>query len=141
MSFEFRTREINLEQEIIKRDKEKDLLKKKLNQVEIDRLRFEIAQMQLTAKDRMREIKEWSQFKKKYNDGTFDDKNVDTHQLETLGKVYKNKRNTLTPYSPQPEVFNVLGQDISITRVQGERKKLEQEKKKALNDASTSKKT
>ena len=141
MSFEFREREINLEQEIIKRDKEKDLLKKKLNQVEIDRLRFEIAQMQLTAKDRMREIKEWSQFKKKYNDGTFDDKNVDTHQLETLGKVYKNKRNTLTPYSPQPEVFNVLGQDISITRVQGERKKLEQEKKKALNDASTSKKT
>ena len=141
MSFEFRTREINLEQEIIKRDKEKDLLKKKLNQVEINRFRFEIAQMQLTAKDRMREIKEWSQFKKKYNDGTFDDKNVDTHQLETLGKVYKNKRNTLTPYSPQPEVFNVLGQDISITRVQGERKKLEKEKKKALNDASTSKKT
>jgi len=136
MSFEFREHEVEMEQEIIKRDKEKDKLKKKLNQIKIDRLKFSIAQMQLTAKDRMREIKEWSRFKKRYNDGTFDTENVDTHQLESLGKVYNNKKNTLTPYSSQPEAFNILGQQISITRVQEERKKLEQKKKKAVDDLS-----
>ena len=100
-----------------------------------------MANMQLIAKDRMREITEWSRFKKVYNDGTFDDKDVNTHQLESFGKIYQNKKNTLTPYSSQPEVFNILGQKMSILRVQEERLKLEQEEKKALDDVSTSKKT
>ena len=134
MSFDFRKDEIKLAQEKIKRDKEKNKLKKKLNQIEIDRLLFGIAQMQLTAKDRMRELKEWSRLKKKYNDGTFDTTNVDAHQIESLGKVYDNKKNTITPYSSQPEVFNILGQQRSIARVKKERKQLEQLKKKVLHD-------
>jgi hypothetical protein len=141
LSFQYREHEIQLEQDKKKRDKTKDKLAKKLIQVEIDRKVYAMANMQLIAKDRMREIKEWSKFKKIYNDGTFDDQDVNTHQLESFGKVYQNKKNTLTPYSSQPEVFNILGQKMSILRVQQERLKLEQEEKKALDDASTSKKT
>jgi len=45
--------------------------------------------MQLVAAHRMREVTEWSNFKKIYNDGTFDDKNVDTHQLLSYKKIMK----------------------------------------------------
>ena len=40
--------------------------------------------MQLVARDRMREIKLWSMYKKKYDDGSFDTKDVNTHQLRIL---------------------------------------------------------
>ena len=97
------------------------LLKKELIQVEIDQKTYGKATMQLVAAHRMREVTEWSNFKKIYNDGTFDDKNVDTHQLLSYKKIMKNRQNTLTPGSSQPEVFNVLGQMQTIERVEEER--------------------
>ena len=138
-SFEFREKEVELEQERRKMSKEKDKLEKKKIQIQIDRILFFMANMQLTAKDRMRELKEWSRFKKKYDDGTFDTQSVDTNQLESLEKIYANKKNTMTPYASQPEVFNILGQKMSIERVKEERLKLDYTKKKAL-DAPPSKK-
>ena len=90
--------------------------------------------MQLVASHRMREVTEWSHFKKIYNDGTFDDKNVDTHQLLSYKKIMKNRKNTLTPGSSQPEVFNVLGQMQSIERIEEERKALGHEPKKAISE-------
>ena len=90
--------------------------------------------MQLVAAHRMREVTEWSNFKKIYNDGTFDDKNVDTHQLLSYKKIMKNRKNTLTPGSSQPEVFNVLGQMQSIERIEEERKALSHEQKKAISE-------
>ena len=46
----------------------------------------------------------------------------------------KNRKNTLTPGSSQPEVFNVLGQMQSIERIEEERKALGYEKKKAISE-------
>ena len=45
-------------------------------------------------------------------------------------KIMKNRQNTLTPGSSQPEVFNVLGQMQTIERVEEERKALGHEKRK-----------
>ena len=90
--------------------------------------------MQLVASHRMREVTEWSNFKKIYNDGTFDTNNVDTHQLLSYKKIMKNRKNTLTPGSSQPEVFNVLGQLQTIERVEEERKALGHETKKAISE-------
>ena len=73
--------------------------------------------MQLVARDRMREIKLWSKFKKKFDDGSFDTKDVNTHQLHSYHLTMKNKAETLTSGSSQPEVFNVLGQLQSIERI------------------------
>ena len=46
----------------------------------------------------------------------------------------KNRKNTLTPGSSQPEVFNVLGQMQSIERIEEERTALGHEKKKAISE-------
>ena len=132
LSFEYRKNEIEIKQLEKKRDEEKDELERELHQIEIDQKTFGKAGMQLTAIDRMREISEWSNFKKIYNDGTFDTKNVNTHQLESYGKVFRNRKNTLTQGSSQPEVFNVLGQLQTTERVQQERKQIEGTKREAL---------
>jgi hypothetical protein len=66
----------------------------------------------------MRELKMWSKLKKEYDDGTFDTKDVNEHQLDSYSKIMQNKAKTLTEGSSQPEVFNVLGQLKTIERVQ-----------------------
>ena len=136
LSFDYRKNDVELEQKEQELEKEKDPLKQKLIKIEIDQKTYGKANMQLVARDRMREISEWSSFKKIYNDGTFDTKNVDTHQLESFSKLFKNKKNTLTPGSSQPEVFNVLGQLQTTERVVEERKaaQLNQEKRKAIEE-------
>ena len=55
--------------------------------------------------------------KKEFDDGTFDTKDVNRHQLESYHHIMKNKAETLTSGSSQPEVFNVLGQLKTIERV------------------------
>tara|TARA_R110000824_G_scaffold82371_3_gene206423 strand:- start:159 stop:845 length:687 start_codon:yes stop_codon:yes gene_type:complete len=134
LSFDYRKNDVELEQKELELEKEEDLLKQKLIKIEIDQKIYSKANMQLVAKDRMREISEWSTFKKLYNDGTFDTKNVDTHQLESFGKIFKNKKNTLTPGSSQPEVFNVIGQLQTTERVVEERKALGHQEKKAIEE-------
>ena len=134
LSFDYRKNDVELEQKEQELEKEKDPLKQKLIKIEIDQKTYGKANMQLVARDRMREISEWSTFKKLYNDGTFDTKNVDTHQLESFGKIFKNKKNTLTPGSSQPEVFNVLGQLQTTERVVEERKALGHQEKKAIEE-------
>ena len=134
LSFDARKNDIEIKQKQKELEEEKDELKKELIQVEIDQKTYSKASMQLVASHRMREVTEWSNFKKIYNDGTFDTKNVDTHQLLSYKKVMKNRKNTLTPGSSQPEVFNVLGQLQTIERVEEERKALGHEQKKAISE-------
>ena len=137
LSFDARKNDIEIKQKQKELEEETDPLKKELIQIEIDQKTYSKATMQLVASHRMREVTEWSNFKKIYNDGTFDDKNVDTHQLLSYKKIMKNRKNTLTPGSSQPEVFNVLGQVQTIERVEEERQALGHEKRKAISETPT----
>ena len=117
LSIDYRRTEVKIKRLQEKLEKEEDPLKKELLQIDIDEKVYGKASMQLVARDRMREIKLWSKFKKKFDDGSFDTKDVNTHQLESYHHIMKNKAETLTSGSSQPEVFNVLGQLKSIERV------------------------
>tara|TARA_R110000803_G_scaffold86142_1_gene152514 strand:- start:209 stop:883 length:675 start_codon:yes stop_codon:yes gene_type:complete len=130
LSFDARRAEIKLQK--LKKDleKEKDPLEKELIQIDIDEKIFSIANTQLTAKDRMREIKLWSTLKKELNDGTFDTKNVNTHQLDSYHEVYKNRIGSLTPGTSQAEVFNARGQFETLERQKKEKGLLTNEFKK-----------
>ena len=96
---------------------EKDEYKLEKYLIDLDEARYGLANMQLVARDRMREIKLWSTLKKEFDDGSFDTKDVNKHQLESYHHIMKNKAETLTSGSSQPEVFNVLGQLKTIERV------------------------
>ena len=117
LSFDARRNEVKLKKLKQKLETEKDPIKRELLQVDIDEKTYSVANMQLVARDRMREIKLWSTLKKEFNDGTFDTKDVNRHQLDSYHLIMKNKAETLTSGSSQPEVFNVLGQLQTIERV------------------------
>jgi hypothetical protein len=78
----------------------------------------------------------WSKLKKEFNDGSFDTKNVNTHQLESYAKIMHNKSKTLTEGSSQPEVFNVIGQLETIKRVKKDGE-LEHKPKKTISNKET----
>jgi hypothetical protein len=132
LSFDYRRAEVKIKRLQEKLDKEEDPLKRELLQIDIDEKIYNKASMQLVARDRMREIKLWSKFKKKFDDGSFDTKDVNTHQLHSYHLTMKNKAETLTEGSSQPEVFNVLGQLQSIERIKKENGQLEQTKTNKL---------
>ena len=117
LSFDCRRNEVKLKRLEQKLEKEEDPIKRELYQIDIDEKRYGLANMQLVARDRMREIKLWSSLKKEFDDGSFDTKDVNRHQLDSYHLIMKNKAETLTSGSSQPEVFNVLGQLKSIERV------------------------
>src|SRR6056300_985117 len=134
LSFDARRNEVKLKRLQEKLKTEEDPLKRELLQIDIDEKTYSVANMQLVARDRMREIKLWSVLKKEFNDGSFDDKDVNTHQLDSYHLIMKNKADTLTSGSSQPEVFNVLGQLQTIERVKKSGEMIYNKKEKLTND-------
>tara|TARA_R100001369_G_scaffold21596_3_gene39249 strand:+ start:1196 stop:1879 length:684 start_codon:yes stop_codon:yes gene_type:complete len=134
LSFDARRNEVKLKKLKQKLETEKDPLKIELLQIDIDEKTYSVANMQLVARDRMREIKLWSTLKKEFNDGSFDTKDVNTHQLDSYHIIMKNKAETLTSGSSQPEVFNVLGQLKTIERVKKSGEMIYNKKEQLTND-------
>ena len=134
LSFDARRNEVKLKRLEEKLLKEEDPLKRELLQIDIDEKTYSVANMQLVARDRMREIKLWSVLKKEFNDGSFDDKDVNSHQLDSYHLIMKNKAETLTAGSSQPEVFNVLGQLQTIERVKKSGEMIYNKKEQLTND-------
>ena len=132
LSFDYRRNEVKIKRLEKKLAEETDPLKQELHQIDLDEKIYSRAGMQLVARDRMREIKLWSMYKKKYDDGSFDTKDVNKHQLDSYHLVMKNKAETLTSGSSQPEVFNVLGQLQSIERIKKDHAQIEATKKPIL---------
>ena len=134
LSFEARRNEVKLKKLKQKIKLEKDPIKQELLQIDIDEKTYSVANMQLVARDRMREIKLWSTLKKEFNDGSFDTKDVNRHQLDSYAIIMKNKAETLTSGSSQPEVFNVLGQLQTIERVKKSGEMIYNKKEQLTND-------
>ena len=117
LSFDCRRTEAKVKWLEKKIETEQDEYKLEKYKIDLDEARYSLANMQLVARDRMREIKLWSTLKKEFDDGSFDTKDVNRHQLDSYHHIMKNKAETLTSGSSQPEVFNVLGQLKTIERV------------------------
>jgi len=131
LSFDYRRNEAKIKQLQKKLETETDEYKRELYQIDLDEKIYGKANMELVAKDRLREIKLWSKFKAEYDDGSFDTKNVNTHQFESLAQIMEHKKNSITPVSSQAEVFNVLSQVDTIDRIKKE-KQLGNDKKEQL---------
>ena len=117
LSFDYRRNEAKITWLEKKIDKEEDEYKKTKYQIDRDEAIFAKASMEKVAKHRMREIKMWSKLKKEFNDGSFNDKDVNVHQLESYGLQYYEKAKSLNANSNEAEVFNVMGQLQSLQRI------------------------
>ena len=117
LSFDYRRNDAKIKYLEKKITVEKDEYKLTKLEIDLDEARFGKASMEKTAKHRMREIKMWSKLKSEFNDGSFNDKDVNEHQLESYYRMYRNKAENLTQNTPEAEVFNIVGQLSSLERI------------------------
>ena len=136
LSFDYRRNEAKIKWLEDKVDKEQDEYKQTKYQIDLDECRFGKASMEKVAKHRMREIKMWSKLKSEFNDGSFNDKDVNQHQLESYGLQYHEKAKTLNDNSTDSEIFNVMGQLQSLQRIKksGELENSYKEKEQITQD-------
>jgi hypothetical protein len=136
LSFDYRRNEAKIKWLEKKLDKEEDEYKATKYQIDLDEARFGKASMEKVAKHRMREIKMWSKLKKEFNDGSFNDKDVNQHQLESYGIMYADKAKGITKGTSEAEVFNIMGQLRSLQRIKasGELENKTEKKEQITND-------
>jgi len=133
LSFEYRRNQakINKLQEQVRTEEDEH---EKVNfEIDLDECRFNKASMERQAHHRMREIKMWSKLKKEFDDGSFNTKDVNQHQLESYGRQYAIKAKNLTENSDDADKFNVLGQLESLQRIKKSGELLSNEEKEKLN--------
>ena len=133
LSFEYRRNQakINKLEEQIRTEEDEH---EKVNfEIDLDECRFNKASMERQAHHTMREIKMWSKLKKEFDDGSFDTKDVNQHQLESYGRQYAIKAKNLTENSDEADKFNVLGQLESLQRIKKSGELLSNEEKEKLN--------
>ena len=117
LSFDYRRNDAKIKWLTKKLETETDEYKLECFKIDLVEKIYSKANMELVAIDRMREINMWSKLKLEFDDGSFNTKDVNQHQLESYHQVYLNKVKSLTPGSSQPEVFNAMGQLQTIERV------------------------
>ena len=132
LSFDARKNAVEIKKLQKKIKNEKDPLERDLLEIEMEQKIYDQASMELVAKHRMREVASWAKLKKEFNDGSFDDQDVNTHQAESYTHRLEQMRKTITPGTTQPEVFNVLGQIETLKRVRQSGELLPQTKKKKI---------
>lgn len=111
LSFDYRRNKIEqlkLQKNI---ESEEDDLERDLLQIDLEEKQFGQLNMDQTAKDRMREIRLWSQLMTECieADSEFDTENVDTHQLISYGLRFEEQMKNIGNASPS-EMANLVGQ-------------------------------
>ena len=117
LSFDYRRNDAKIKWLEKKIGKEEDEYKATKYQIDLDECKFAKASMEKVAKHRMREIKMWSKLKGEFNDGSFNDKDVNQHQLESYYKMYLGKAKNMNNNTPESEAFNIMGQLRSLERI------------------------
>jgi Xaa-Pro aminopeptidase len=118
---------------------EKDDLEQELLEIELEQKLWEKQERERNGADRVREIEHWSRIKKELDDGSFDTKDVNVHQKETLKLQLQERAKNLTPGSSQGETLNVIGplktidEDFKNQLEAQEKMVLEANKRQALN--------
>ena len=139
LSFDYRRNEAKIKWLEKKTESEQDEYKLTKYQIDLDEAKFGKASMEKTAKHRMREIKMWSNLKVEFNDGSFNDKDVNQHQLESYGMQYAEKAKSLNANSSEAETFNIMGQLQSLQRIKksGELENKTEKKKQITQDGNS----
>ena len=117
LSFDYRRNDAKIKWLEKKIKDERNEYKYTKYEIDLDEARFGKASMEKVAKHRMREIKMWSRLKIEFNDGSFNDKDVNQHQLESYHRMYAGKAKSITNNTPEAEVFNIVGQLRSLERI------------------------
>lgn len=109
LSFEYRKNEVEIKKLQRKIEKEQDDLEKELLQIELEQKLYSRSNMELVAKDRIRELDLWSKLKAELDDGSFDTQDVNTHQKESVMISLENRAKMIGPAADPAEIMNIVG--------------------------------
>jgi hypothetical protein len=110
LSYEFRKNALEIRKSRRQLGREEDDIEQELIQVEIERKLFMAMEMERTAKDRIREIKEWSDIKAELLPHLkHGDVDVDAHQLEAMQIRFANQARMVNEHTAIADARNVLG--------------------------------
>ena len=141
LSFDYRENDIEIKKLEKKLSEEKDQFEKELTQIKLERKLFDKAGMELTAKDRMRELRLWSKLKDELikEDPNFDKENVDTHQKEALPKRLLKTFQFFDKAGDADGAKNIAAQIMTAQRLEKEGKlKVNGEAKEQIADDKNS---
>lgn len=116
LSFEYRRNEIQIKRLLSKIEGCANEFDRDDAQVDLDECHYKRASMESVAKDRIREIKMWSEKKAELDDGSFDTRDVNTHQLESYAKRFILQASNAPENMPVAEANNLKGQIVSSVR-------------------------
>jgi hypothetical protein len=125
LSFDYRKLEVELKKTERKLAEETDDLERELLQIELEEKLYAKANMQLVAKDRIRELDLWSKLKAELDDGSFDTQNVNTHQKESLKLTLENRAKMISPSSSPAEIANIMGPLRTAERLEKQKQQLQ----------------
>jgi hypothetical protein len=84
--------------------------------IDLDRNLYDRSCMLQVAKDRVRELTLWSKIKSELDNGTFDTRDVNTHQADSLHKYFENRVKSLNDSSSPGDIMNAMGPYISFSK-------------------------
>lgn len=113
LSFEYRRNLVKIariEKELEKKNlfKKDKFLEQELK-IDLEEANFAKKNMEVAAKDRVREIRLWSQIKKDLDDGSFDTKDVNSHQAVSYTKQFVSDLVNSGDKASPSEMQNLLG--------------------------------
>jgi len=88
--------------------------------IDLDRNIYDRSCMLQVSKDRVRELSLWSKIKSELDNQTFDTRDVNTHQAESLHKYFENRVKSLNDASAPGEIMNAMGPYLSFNRMKNE---------------------
>jgi hypothetical protein len=109
-SFQYRRNEVQIKRVTKRLEECTDEFDREEAQIELDECLFKRASMEFESKDRIRELKLWSQIKKELDDGSFDTTDVNTHQLVSYAQRFILQASNAPENMPVAEANNLMGQ-------------------------------
>lgn len=110
LSYEYRKNALEIRKLRREKDREGDDIEQELIQVEIERKRFMAIQMEKTAKERIREIEEWSAIKAELRPHLkYGEQDVNAHQLEAMQLRFSNQAKLVNEHTAIADARNILG--------------------------------
>lgn len=123
LSFEYKRNDNKIRK--IKHDllKVKDTFEEEDLRIDLEEAEFRRKNMQVAARDRIREIKLWSKIKAECvaSDPNFNTTNVDNHQLISYGLSFANDFSCCNEHTPPADLRNLRGKFITVFRTLDER--------------------
>lgn len=115
-SFDYRRNEVQIKRLEKKLAEAIDDFDREEAQIDLDECIFKRTNMESTAKDRIREIRLWSQIKRELDDGSFDTKDVNTHQLVSYAQRFILQASNAPADMPVAEANNLKGQLVTAVK-------------------------